>query len=63
VVELGGRWETHDMTPVCGTPLEPRNSKNGRGDWIRTCDPCAQGKLERTLEVLFPERFAVSENS
>jgi hypothetical protein len=24
---------------IGGTPLEPRNSKSGRGDWIRTSDP------------------------
>src|SRR5262245_32563494 len=24
---------------VGGTPLEPRNSESGRGDWIRTSDP------------------------
>src|SRR6266545_2635343 len=33
---------THDdarRRPMGGTPLEPRNSKSDRGDWIRTSDP------------------------
>ena len=38
-------------------------SKNGRGDWIRTSDRCAQGKLGRPCEVLFFERFAAAKNS
>ncbi len=43
--------------------LGPYIRKSGRGDWIRTSDPCAQGKLGRPCEVLFFERFAASENS
>ncbi len=38
-VELGGRLGDARHGAVCGTPLEPRNSKSGRGDWIRTSDP------------------------
>ena len=38
-MELGGQWKTPDMGAACGTPLEPRNPKSGRGDWIRTSDP------------------------
>ena len=38
-VELGGRLGDAGHGDVCGTLLEPRNSKSGRGDWIRTSDP------------------------
>jgi hypothetical protein len=35
--EAAGKWRTETETPV--TPVLPRNSKSGRGDWIRTSDP------------------------
>jgi hypothetical protein len=39
------------------------SEESGRGDWIRTSDPFAQGKLGAPRKVLILERFAASENS
>jgi hypothetical protein len=44
------------------TQVLPQVSKSGRGDWIRTSDPCAQGMLSVAFEVLFSEQFTASEN-
>ncbi len=37
--------------------------KFGRGDWIRTSDPCAQGKPGSAGEALISERFAACRKS
>ena len=51
--------------PTTASVCSSRSSfvESGRGDWIRTSDPCAQGKLGVAFEVLFSEQFAASENS
>ena len=47
-------------------PAGTRNSKSGRGDWIQTSDPCAQGERTHTtggsgrpLPLVFPRKFAM----
>jgi hypothetical protein len=37
------------------TPVSPRNSESGRGDWIRTSDPCAQ-EPRYALSCISPRR-------
>ena len=45
--DLGGCWGDALHGAVCGIPLEPRDFRFGRGDWIRS-DPCAQGERTHT---------------
>jgi hypothetical protein len=54
-----GKSKQKRVLPRC----YPELSKTGRGDWIRTSDPCAQGKLGRPRKVLIAERSAAPENS
>ena len=39
VRQVGSAQGDARQRAIGGTPLEPRNSESGRGDWIRTSDP------------------------